>query len=172
MNLREIKIDRKNFMKTLIFMPTFLILFFLFDFLTKHFLYHSSSQLVVDWDWKIIAGRSLLHKSTTMFDFLHISVPFWLSQTISWLIVILFFWFSYKFKSIIAKAGSGIVLAGVFGNTLDNIFQGGVRDIFFIPWWDRGTFNAADIFVVAGGTLIGLSIVIAIIKNKEVFSGK
>ncbi|SYV91101.1 lipoprotein signal peptidase, partial [Mesomycoplasma hyorhinis] len=44
-----------------------------------------------------------------------------------------------------------ILLAGNIGNELDRLlYQNGVKDIIFIPYRDKGTFNFADIFIISG----------------------
>lgn len=52
------------------------------------------------------------------------------------------------------------IASGSFGNTIDRLSLGYVRDIIYIPWNDRGTFNCADCFAIIGS--IGVVILLII----------
>ncbi|MFV8489380.1 signal peptidase II [Mycoplasma sp. 31_09] len=74
--------------------------------------------------------------------------------------------------SLLYSAFFGILLAGDLGNATDRVaFSGYVKDEFFVPWLDKGTFNFADITVFIGVILIMGTIVVTtimeIIKEKK-----
>ncbi|QNM93396.1 signal peptidase II [Mycoplasma sp. Pen4] len=92
--------------------------------------------------------RSIWHKGVTFVE-THGNV-FWI-QVISFIIIAiilllpLFVTGKYAYAYIV---GFGFLLAGDLGNATDRIvFNGYVKDVFFIPWHDRGTFNFADVLI-------------------------
>ncbi|MCK5945720.1 MAG: signal peptidase II [Mycoplasmataceae bacterium] len=156
---------KNKYIKRAIILSVFLMVFFLFDWLLKHYSYDETTHHVVQWNYKVIAGRSLLHTSTTFLDFVGITMPFWVGQLVAWTIVVIFILIAFLSNVKYLPAFIGVLLAGVIGNTLDSLYNGGVRDIFFIPWMDRGTFNLADLLVVIGAGLMGLSVLVEVFKK-------
>ena len=123
-------------------------IFFFADFLLKLFLFEKGSSETKD--FTIIGIRSNDHYSTTFLDFLNIKIDniyIILIGAFIALIVILLIIFA---KSGWAVVGLSMILAGTIGNTIDNIFLGYVRNIFYTPWWDNGTFNLADVLIIIG----------------------
>lgn len=51
------------------------------------------------------------------------------------------------------------------------IFNEFVKDIFYLPWVDKGTFNLADVWVMLGAVLIFVyllyELVLDIVKKKK-----
>ena len=157
---------KNKYINKAIILSVFMMAFFLFDWLLKHYSYDASTNHQTQWNYKIIAGRSLLHTSTTFLDFIGISMPFWIGQLVAWIIVVVFVLIALFSNIKYLPVFIGILLAGVIGNTLDSLYNGGVRDIFFIPWMDRGTFNLADLLVVIGAGLMGLSVLVEVFKKE------
>lgn len=59
-----------------------------------------------------------------------------------------------------------LIFAGTLGNMVDRFaFAGHVRDIIFLPWADRGTFNLADVEAVSGSFAAVLGLVTHLIKH-------
>ena len=44
-------------------------------------------------------------------------------------------------------------------------FQGHVRDIIFLPWANRGTFNFADVDALTGTIIALVTLIVHIIKQ-------
>ena len=143
------------------------ITLFSIDWMLKHFLFNENivGQGSEQWNITLLAGRSLLHKSTTFLDFIGIKISFALGQIISWILFALLVCLLLSIDMKLVSIGLGITLSGILGNTLDPIFYNGVRDIFFIPWFDRGTFNLADVLVVLGSAITGLGIIIMLLRK-------
>ena len=156
---------KNKYVKNSIILSIFLIVFLLFDLLLKHFLFHDAPS-GVQWDFKILAGKSLLHKSTTFLDFIGVTLPFWVGQLISWSIVVMFLSMGFFTKIKYLPIFAGIILAGILGNTLDTVFNGGVRDIFFTPWMNRGVFNFADTIIVVGAMGLGATMIYNTFKKE------
>ncbi|MHA0273072.1 signal peptidase II [Mycoplasma sp. 48589B] len=118
----------------------------------------------------VLGIRSIWHKGVTFLSTDSITFIQVVSFIIAALILLVPF---YPSKYIlIYSAMFGILLAGDIGNATDRIaFSGYVKDEFYIPWFDRGTFNFADVSVFLGVILIILTIVITtiieIIKEKQ-----
>lgn len=185
----------KHNWKTILFNYAVLILIFgillLIDQLTKTYLFHHGNVFTLDaqgffelpdgsrgqpsdiypldpskWaDYKIIGFRSVWHNGVTLLK----NPNFELIQGLSVLIVLfafvvpLFMVNGYR-KTLIAFLA--IVSAGAMGNALDRfIFNNHVKDIFYLPFFDRGTFNFADVAIIVGMALIIIYLVIATIKD-------
>ena len=70
-----------------------------------------------------------------------------------------------------------LVLAGGVGNLIDRIFRGVVVDFMLFEFsWFPFVFNVADIFVVVGGVLIILYLILEIVRDmraqKQVRNGE
>ncbi|UUM20019.1 MULTISPECIES: signal peptidase II [unclassified Mycoplasma] len=100
-------------------------------------------------NWKIIGFRSVWHHGVTILP----NPNFKIIQAISVLIVILGLvlpFFTSK-KSRMTFICLGIIASGAFGNALDRfLFLNHVKDIFYLPWADKGTFNFADVCIILG----------------------
>ncbi len=99
----------------------------------------------------IFGIRSVENKTTTIMK----TAPKWLIQTLSFIVLIFLLsipLFTLKKPVIILVA---IIAAGDLGNAIDRIKFGMVKDIIFVPFWERwtkqeGTFNVADCYIVLG----------------------
>ncbi|MFV8418256.1 signal peptidase II [Mycoplasma sp. VS299A] len=114
--------------------------------------------------------RSIWHKGVTFLSTNNIAFI----QVVSFIIAIAILLVPlYPSKlSLIYCAFFGILLAGDLGNATDRVaFSGYVKDEFFVPWLDKGTFNFADITVFIGVILIMCTIVVTtimeIVKEKK-----
>lgn len=52
------------------------------------------------------------------------------------------------------------IFSGCLGNTVDRLALGYVRDIIYFPWFDKGTFNFADVDVIVGSIGLFLTLII------------
>ena len=59
-----------------------------------------------------------------------------------------------------AAAAVSMVAGGALGNILDRVLLGYVRDMFDLEFMDFYVFNVADMAVVAGAVLCGLSLLL------------
>ena len=169
--------DKKNQKKMIInFLISLLIIGFLLliDLLTKSIFFNFPGAYdkfgETKNDLKIIAFRSQAHKTTTFLDFLKIDFNNLVIIIYSWLIlftIVVLIFFSRKKIFIV---GFSFLFAGVLGNTIDRMIYNYVRNIFFTPWWDRGTFNFADVAIVLGSAITFVAIIYKIFyldKKKE-----
>lgn len=60
----------------------------------------------------------------------------------------------------LAAAAVSMVAGGALGNMLDRVFLGYVMDMFDLEFMDFYVFNVADVAVVAGAALCGLSLLL------------
>lgn len=111
-------------------------------------------------DWKIIAFRSQFHTSTTFLDFIGGSLPLWAALLIDYTLVFAFASIIIFSKTKLTTVAASFAFAGILGNTIDASAFHGVRNVFFIPWRDNGTFNFADIIIVIGSIGTGLSFIV------------
>lgn len=94
----------------------------------------------------------------------------------SWIIIIgtivavlFIFYFFISFKDNLRNAISfGLLIGGLFGNLIDRIFLGYVRDFldFYIFKYDYPIFNIADVCIVIGIFLLMLAILKGEDKNE------
>lgn len=154
-----------------------LFVFFLIDWLTKHYLFDSAS---LEGDYKVIGIRSLPHDNSTIFSSLKISMPLGARIFINLLLAFIFTMPVLFTRSTFLAIGLGVLVGGILGNALDIIpartyvwaadnkeYAHYVRDVFYTPWADRGTFNAADVFIVFGAGLIFVRTFIEIFKKDK-----
>ncbi len=116
-------------------------------------------------NWKIIAFRSQFHTSTTFLDFIGTKLPLWSSLLIDYILVVAFGAVLAFSRTKFSAISASIALVGILGNTIDASHFHGVRNVFFIPWADRGTFNFADVIIVIGSVLTGFSFVWSVFKK-------
>lgn len=116
-------------------------------------------------DWKVIGIRSFAHTNSTFLSFINVSISqatqIAIGFTISSLLII---WLLFS-KSKTQVVGLAIMISGVLGNTFDSTIFGYVRDILFTPWWDRGTFNPADVFIICGAALLFIGLIMELVKK-------
>lgn len=164
--------------KTIIFFFIFFITFFAIDFFTKSFLYdhewwkeHQSGGFKGAHQYKnaFFGIRSLAHYNSTLFSFLGLTISIKIRLYLHLGVIIMLLILAITTKSYALNICFGIILGGVLGNTLDIGLTRGhfVRDIIFLPWVDRGTFNLADIFIILGATSLLIITIIKIIKSKK-----
>lgn len=149
----------------LVFIPLILI-----DQLTKNFIFNgdkSGTPSETLSNIKIIATRSQFHTSTTFLDFIGTKMPYWASLLIDYVLITLFSAMLVFSKTKFNAIAISIALSGIIGNTIDASAFHGVRNVFFIPWMDRGTFNWADLVIVVGAILTGLSFIVQIFKKDK-----
>ena len=159
--------NKKQLKKIALFSIVFL-LFVTADILLKHHYFEYPGKDAtgpITHDFTVIGIRSNAHYGTTILDSIGISISRTWSVVvfvISGLIFIaLFFISKNKFTTIFV----GIALAGIIGNGTNIVFDGYVKNIFFMPWHDSGTFNFADVLVVVGAPLTAIGILITAFKK-------
>ncbi|MXR07959.1 signal peptidase II [Mesomycoplasma hyorhinis] len=149
------RVPKKRILYNAIFLFVFLLILLLIDQLTKNLIfkhedfneYAPDEKLVINHGW--IGFRPLLHRGVTsglakVFGFTIIHIFSFLLLFI--LIISVLLSKNYFFATFMI-----ILLAGNIGNELDRLlYQNGVKDIIFIPYRDKGTFNFADIFIISG----------------------
>ncbi|UWD34247.1 signal peptidase II [Mesomycoplasma molare] len=134
-----------------------ILTFVLIDQLTKNLIFdHKEFTVFSNWkernvilDFKIIGFRPLLHIGVT--SGINKYIGFFFIHLFSLIIVLVlpyFMIFSKRKLTIIILA---FLWSGTFGNMLDRfLYENGVKDVFYIPWYDNGTFNFADVLIVLG----------------------
>lgn len=145
----------------------FLVLFFTFafffltDFLMKWFLFefdHSKQGIGVSF-W-LFGIRSYPHANTTLISFLKFKAnPLFLGIFAVTIFTILLL-STLKIKRKLYVFWMMIIGAGILGNGLDFLRFNYVQDIIYLPWYDRGTFNIADVWIIIGAGGLALSILI------------
>lgn len=71
-------------------------------------------------------------------------------------LVLIFVYLALEPRPLIAGLAGGMLIGGSLGNLLERLTQGHVTDFLRIPHWP--TFNLADIFIVVGVVLVGISL--------------
>ncbi|RMA79128.1 signal peptidase II [Metamycoplasma subdolum] len=145
----------------------FFVTCLLIDLLTKHYLFRwndekTDGDLVVTYRGFIFGVRSLLHRGSTLE--LNLGIPALHAITI--IIVLGAILTSILIRDKMYRwiiPGLALIAAGSLGNMIDRAAFGGVRDIVFIPWADRGTFNFADVDIIFGVIYIVISIIVMVI---------
>lgn len=76
------------------------------------------------------------------------------------LLLALVFWvyLTGKSKRLIYSLADAVLIAGIASNLLDRVFRGGATDYISIGSWP--TFNIADILIVIGIAVLGISYVL------------
>lgn len=182
--IKYVKNNKKQILVNyLIFIVLFVILL-LVDQLTKTFIFvhgdvhnlNENGLVYVNGYWSnpesinyksiinygIFGIRSIWHRGVTF-------LPSTFSITIIQIISILIFIFCLFVPLMINKKLTVFICfiaSGDFGNMLDRfIFNEYVKDIFYFPWIDKGTFNLADAWVMIGAVLIFVYLVIELILD-------
>lgn len=142
-----------------VFLSAFTVLI-LIDLLTKQFLFIESNAeagtgIIQHQNW-LFGIRSVKNKGLT-FSFNEVAnIP--LVTFFNVLILLVCLCSVLFFKSWIFALFIAFIFTGSLGNTVDRLAFGYVRDIIFLPWADKGTFNFADVDVIfgSGGLIITL----------------
>ena len=160
---------KNKFIRNSIILSVLLIVFLGMDMLLKYLYFEYPGHNIVGpvkYEGTLIGIRSFAHDNSTLFSFLNINFARWVQifipVTLS-VVIIFIIMFQTKKKFVIAFS---VILVGMIGNTFDVISLGYVRDIMFTPWWDRGTFNLADVVIVSGVGLTLISMMTELFKRK------
>ncbi len=156
---------------TIIIVSVFAV-FFLIDILTKYFVFDPAASpeghpAIESANWKFIGWRSQAHYGTMFLDWFGASIPVWVNLLIGFPMAIAFVLFALFSKNKASVVGFTITLVGILGNTIDNAHFGYVRNIMYLPWVDRGTFNFADLFAIIGTPIAILSIAFSIYRKEN-----
>ncbi|AWX69656.1 signal peptidase II [[Mycoplasma] anseris] len=148
----------------------------LIDLLTKHYLfkyhYDENNNLIIEngvlYQNALFGIRSVQHAGTTI----EIGLGNVGLHIISFIIILATSIVSALFKDKIYRyiiPGFAFIAAGAMGNMVDRFAFEFVRDIVFLPWIDKGTFNFADVWLVLGGIacVISMLTVFIIVWRKE-----
>lgn len=150
----------------ILFLATF-ITFWLWDFIMKIVIFEPDPSLRSQVSWGIIGWRSLPHDNTTIFESINIHLSSGGLSAFSCTIAVVLIIFGIFTKQKWIAFFLGIAVAGVFGNTVDRWWRGYVMDIIYIPWLDKGTFNFADVFIIAGTAGFGITLLVLIVKGDK-----
>lgn len=179
--LKRIKQNLAN-PKALVIFLSFLILIFLIDGLTKHFIFDSNLAKLNSpgSDYSVIGLRSYPHDNSTVFSSLNVDMPLWSRILINIALAVVFTIPMLFTRSIFLAIGLGILVGAILGNGLDIISARPVdfptkgvtvthyvRDVFYTPWADKGTFNAADVFVIIGAGLVFIRTFLSLFKKEN-----
>lgn len=174
-------ITKRSIWKSLLVFLLVLSLFYLTDLLTKlfifdkHHLFRTEDEKITN--WIVIGFRSVPHDNSTLFSALGVSLPLYAHYIINFGLAFLFSLPALFARSYSISIGTGILVAGILGNTIDKLITSGevifngqiyshyVMDILFLPWFDRGTFNFADVWIVLGAGFLLLFFIIGLIKD-------
>ncbi len=174
-----LKIDKERMMRNAIILVFVLSIFVAIDQFTKVYAFAQS-----DAKWiglkvgptiskgKLFGMRLVIN--TGMFSSLGAgSVPYWGVQTITSLILIVVVLCALFGKNKIVVFGLSLIAAGAFGNILDRYMlispSGGhyVRDWIYNPFYDKGTYNIADMEVIFGSPIAAIGIFIGTMKETK-----
>ena len=156
---------KNKLIKKMMLFAFIFLLFFVGDLLLKHFFFETPITNKPTYDWRVIGIRSNAHYGTTVLDFLKINISTTWSTVIFATIATLFITMMFFAKNKFTIIAISITIAGIFGNGLDVIFHGYVRNIFYMPWHDSGTFNFADVLIVVGAPLTAVGILWSTFKK-------
>ncbi|MBN0919272.1 signal peptidase II [[Mycoplasma] gypis] len=169
-NKKVLKIKHKiiNFFKNLnpkIVLTNYVIFFIVFavmltiDLVTKHVFYKGDPSINQNYGG-VIGIRNILHEGTTFFGE-KLSYGLLHSFTFIVFFICLAVVLSIKQRfNIPIIVGLAFVSAGAFGNMIDRMAFKGVRDIFFLPWYDKGVWNFADFCLASGSIFTALYVVV------------
>ena len=129
---------------------TFLLL--LLDQLSKYWLFGKDCIVISN----IFALETVKNTGMAMGMFSG-NVYFALALSTVALCVVLFLTRKYSLRGF-SSLGLLLIIAGAFGNLIDRVFLGYVRDMFSLLFIQFYVFNVADIFVTAGAISLGIGI--------------
>lgn len=155
---------KRKFIRNSLIMSAVMGLLLMTDLLLKHFLFEfpgvNDFQGTVQHDLTVIGIRSYAHTNSTFMTFINIDIAKWVKLLITYLMAGLLILWSMFSKTKLRVIALSVMVAGILGNGFDVTHFNYVKDIFFTPWWDRGTFNFADTLIIMGSPLLLISIVI------------
>ncbi|QSF13935.1 signal peptidase II [Mycoplasma sp. Mirounga ES2805-ORL] len=164
-----VKDYKQNTKKRLLGIGLFWLVFIVFltiDQLTKGLLFDSNKLGQATHDFGLFGIRPYYHDGVTIIPSKTIGVAIFV-QIVSVILCLLIVYFSFIFKDKYLLTILALILSGVFGNMFDRFYcektiEGvpQVRDIIFLPWIDKGTFNFADTSIFIA---LALSIIMGII---------
>lgn len=160
--LRKNLLPKKQIIINAIILFTIAFLLLLFDQLFKNLLFNNDEYKSgfinngIEFDFKVIGFRPLLHHGVT--SGLQKVFGFWLIHFFSVIMILVAIVMLFFLKDRMLLVAISILLAGNLGNMLDRIlYNNSVKDILFLPFYDNGTFNFADVFIITGALLIPLT---------------
>lgn len=155
---------KRKFIRNSLIMSAVLALLLMTDLLLKHYLFEfpgaNDYQGPTQHDLTVIGIRSYAHTNSTFMTFINIDMAKWVKVLITFSMAGLLTLWSMFSKTKFKVIALSIMVAGILGNSFDVAISNYVKDIFFTPWWDRGTFNLADTLIIMGSLLLLVSIVI------------
>ncbi|CAM9110866.1 signal peptidase II [Mycoplasma todarodis] len=174
------KIDKQKIIRNAIILIFTLSVFIGIDQFTKIYAFAQSGQ---SWigdgvsrpqisEGKLFGIRLVIN--TGMFSSLGAgTVPYWGVQTITSLIAIAVIIAALFSSSKIVVFGLSLIASGALGNIMDRYMliepNGGhyVRDWIYNPFYDKGTYNIADIEVVFGSPIAAIGLIINTFKETK-----
>jgi len=168
------RITKRELIRNLIVLAIAYAILFSLDFLSKHFisslvdskgikLNPPSDIRTINLNW--IGFRNFHNKTTTIFSFFNsLTIPLVWHHVIGFTILALVSAPILLCERIFSAISLSILSAGIAGNVIDRAIYGYVRDIIFTPWFDRGTFNVADVVTISGSGLFAISAIVGIFR--------
>ena len=112
--------------------------------------------------WNTGAGWSILSNHTLFLTIL------------SALLVVAMIFLAIKFrpKDWVFAIGFALVFAGAFGNLVDRVFFGAVRDFICLEFINFPIFNFADVFLTIGAIMLAIWLIFLYQKKEKPSDGK
>lgn len=155
--------NRYTIYRNLIIAAVAIFIFLLIDLLTKHFLFEENKLNIIRHENWLFGIRSIKNKGLTFFGNKPISIGlvsfFNILILISCLISLIFF------RHPLLIVAISLIFVGSLGNTIDRLAFGYVRDIIYLPWFDKGTFNFADVDVIVGSIIFVITMLWITLKS-------
>lgn len=89
-----------------------------------------------------------------------------IALTVVVMIVVIYAILTRRIRSRLAMWAAVLILSGGLGNLIDRIFRGVVIDFMLFEFsWFPFVFNVADVFVVVGGGIVVLYLIMEIVRD-------
>ncbi len=153
--IRWYLLNKKKFFLTVILFLSSLILSCAFDQFSKVYILKNSSR-----DFSFFGGLIIFtfQKNTGgVFGIFPGNSKFFSAVTISAVIFLLFIYIFLFTKNKLVTIAIGLQIGGALGNIIDRIRLGYVIDFIDLHFWP--IFNFADVFIVIGAILFGISFI-------------
>ena len=169
--LEYIEYNKKRIIIHIGFFTAIVAVLLLIDLLTKGLLFEWGNELegkhqgTNEYSWKnaFFGIRSISNSGLTVFGGI---LPTGVIHFFNFIILFVCIGFLIFIKSKSFITAIAFIFAGTLGNMIDRFaFQGHVRDIIFLPWANRGTFNFADVDALTGTIIALVTLIVHIIKQ-------
>lgn len=174
-NIKEyLENNKKNITINFLIFLAIIFILLLIDLLTKGLLFQWENEELLQGlhqlkgeryrNW-LFGIRSVSNSGLTSFGNL---LPTELVHFFNFIVLLLCLIFLIMLKSHWFAVSIAFIFSGTLGNMIDRFaFNGNVRDIIFLPWLDRGTFNFADVDAIIGSTMASIVLILQIFKDNK-----